>query len=209
MNCGLGNLFDLKRELLLSSDASGTDFDSAVQELGLGVASLMEGYCNRRFARMENDQHAFDPYTAFITLRRYPIESIASVELRSSTAQGFLVQSGQPENFRRESGLVLFGGILGGLTETGRITWTGGYFFSTLEPTDDGYPEALPEGAEQLPHALKLAWLKQCKYYWDRSSIENRAKAGFTDKEAARFVQIEDDLLETTKRMLDPFRRLA
>ncbi len=207
MNCGLGNLFDLKRELLLASDASGTDLDAAVQELGLGVASLMESYCDRRFARLEDDQFDFDPYSNFTTVRRYPIESIASISLKQDVTEGFVIQDGQPQNFRRESGIVFFGCNLGFPQDTGRIVWTGGYFFEHLEPDDVDYPTTMPTGAEPLPLDLKLAWLKQCKFFWDRRSIEDRAKAGFKTGEG--FLLVADDLLATVKRTLDQYRRFA
>lgn len=207
MNCGLGNLFDLKRELLLASDAAGTDLDGAVQELGLGVASLFESYCNRRFARLENDQIDFDPYSYFTTVRRYPIESIASISLRESMDADFVVQDSQPQNFRRESGLVFFGTYLGGPQDTGRLVWTGGYFFEQLEPDDVDYPTALPTGAEPLPLDLKLAWLKQCKFFWDKRSIEDRAKAGYKTGEG--FLLPTEDLLIPVKVTLDKYRRFG
>lgn len=209
MNCGLGNLASLKSELLLASDAETSTYDALLASLGQGVAAMFESYCDRRFERMENDSIEFDAQTVFVTLPRYPIESIASVEIRAGGGAEFTAADGQPWNWRRESGIVAFGGLLGGPYDTGRVTWSGGYVIEFLEPTDEGYPTQLPAGALWIPKDLQLAWVKQCKYLWDRSGMENQAKAGFTEKDSARFLTLEDGLIKVASQILDAYRRFA
>ena len=203
MNAGLGNLTDLKRALLMPEEREGTDFDEGVQAIGLGVAAMFESYCGRRFARVVGDTFEFDAYRLSFVVPRYPIEAITSLELRSTIAEGFVVQEGQPTNFRRESGILFFGSVLGGPEDTARCTWTGGYWW---DESEDGSGEK-PAAAQLLPADLKLAWLQQSKFYWDRASIVERAKAGF--KEGDGFLTADSELIATVKLTLDKYRRMG
>jgi hypothetical protein len=47
-----------------------------------------------------------------------------------------------------------------------------------------------------------------CKYLWDRSSIENSAKAGFST-ELEKFITAQSDLPVFVKNGLEPYRRFA
>lgn len=212
MNCGLANLHTLKRELLLAGEVESEDAlrDEKLAQLGLGVARLFDSQTARKLTRAEDEQVEFEAARSFLVVPRYPIESVSLVELRSSLADGFVEQEGQPLNFVRESGIVKFGGWLGDYYNTGRITYTGGYFVEELEPDDDDYPSELPDGAEAVPQDLVYAWILQCKFFWERSGIESRAKAGVPGSVADKgFIVASEDLLDAVKLTLNQYRRLA
>lgn len=203
MNAGLSNLTNLKRELLLASDAAGTDYDASVTALGLGVASMFEAYCDRKFFRVVDDVFECSADRYSVVVPRYPIEAINSVEMRDSIASGWEEQPDMPDNYLPEAGLVQFGAPPGVWPATLRITYTGGYWWDTTEDSSG----TKPAGATAIPSALVSAWHLQCKFFWDRRSMEDRAKAGFSDKDAARFIAPDDELLSSVKTLLAAFRR--
>jgi hypothetical protein len=90
MNAGFSSLAWLKARLLLASDAAGTAYDDAVVALGLGVASQCEDFCGRKFGRMAGDVHETRGDRTFVVVPRYPVESVASVQSRASSAEAWL-----------------------------------------------------------------------------------------------------------------------
>lgn len=205
MNLGLGNLTELKRELLLAADAAGTDNDTAVAALGLGMARRFESFCGRRFERVVDDTVEFPADLDAYIVPRYPLEEVSEIAVRENVAQGWVVQSSS-HNFNRLSGQVFLEGPLSGGWAQTRLTYTGGYFFETLEPDDDNYPTEQPAGSEPLPLDLKLAWFLQCKFLWDRRSLVEKAKAGFKDGEG--FTGADTKLLPEVEATLNSYRRM-
>ena len=204
MNAGFSSLSALKRELLLPADAAKTENDASVLALGLGVASLFESLCDRKFRRMNMvDSFAADR-TYWIT-RAYPIEQVISVEVRRDYASGFEIVTGQPSNVVELSGKVDFLGFLGAYGETGRLTYRGGYWWDESENAT----ETLPEGATPLPEDLRAAWVLQCRWFWDRRSISDRAKAGFAKDSEGGFATPSDDLLQPVRSIMATYRRIA
>lgn len=202
MLAGFGTLTTLKRELLLPAEAATSSRDDAVLDMGRGVAGLIERYCGRAFLRKEGDVRTFPGIERMIGLRRYPVEAVTSVELRSSVDEGYVVVDGQPLNFDPDSGIVKFGYSLGGDYSVGRITWTGGYW---IDPTDDG-SDTMPADAVELPYDLKLAWLLQAKNLWDQRNLIDRAKAGVRSGEG--LLGGETKIIPVVADMLAPYRRM-
>lgn len=163
MNLGLGNLNDLKTFILPESIRAQTDKNAVLQSIGKGVSGLMERMCNRWFARTVGAQDVFSADRDGWTLSRFPVESITSVEVKTTDAEGWVAQTGLIDVSHLERGLILFSGLPADPRSLVRITYTGGYFFETLEPTDGGYPTATPSGSTAVPDSLKLAWLSQCQ----------------------------------------------
>lgn len=206
MNCGFSNLKSLKQELLLAADLSGTDNDASVAALGLGVAALFESACARKFRREVGWVDQFSADREFWIAQRYPIETVTAVEIRRGYASGFVAQSGQPANVNELSGQFYFGGTLGAYGETARITYTGGFWWDESETT----PGTMPTGATLLPEDLRAAWVMQCRWFWERRSITDRAKAGFAEDTAALgFAGSQDDLLMPVRQVLAAYRRIA
>lgn len=202
MDAGFSNLTFLKKRLLLASDVSGTDYDEAVLSLGLGVRGLFEDECDRSFARQQNAVWEAPADRDYVILPIYPLESVATIELRDNLTDGW--KADEAMNILPDSGIVYFVGALGSYGSTVKITYTGGYWWDT---TENG-TGSLPSGAYPVPQGLVLLWAQFCKYIWDRSSIENSAKAGFST-ELERFITKESDMPLFVKSGLMPYRRLA
>lgn len=204
MNAGFSSLSALKRELLLPADALRTENDAAIVALGLGVAALFESQCDRKFGRIVYiDTFAAD--RSFWITRSYPIEQVHAVQVRRDYASGFQLVPGQPSNVIEMSGKVDFLGYLGAYGEIGRISYTAGYWW---DESEDG-SLTLPEGATALPEDLRAAWVMQCRWFWERRSITERAKAGFAKDSADGFATPAEELLQPVRSILTSYRRIA
>ncbi len=206
MNVGLSNLATLKAWLLPSGLVSGTDYDGQIAAIGKGVAGQMEKSCNRLFGRTVSDTFECSGDRAHVSLPRYPIETVTTVEVRTDIAAGFVAQTGAILNNALQAGLIYFGADIATHFDRLRITYTGGYFFETLEPTDMGYPTATPSGSFALPSDLLLAWKLQCEHVWGQ-----RDKLGLAvgDKPTATPPLAQIELLPTVLATLSSFRRHA
>lgn len=168
MNCGLGNLDSLKKHLLAGTMSTNTDFDGIIADLGRGVAASFEKYCNRKFFRQANDQYVVSADRDHAYVPRYPMEQFTSIELKADITVGWELQTGLVLNVNNESGLVYWGAGISFQWAQMRITYTGGFWWETLEPDDDAYPSQMPAGATPLPDDLRLAWLLQCRHVWSK-----------------------------------------
>jgi hypothetical protein len=205
MNAGFSNLAFLKSRLLLAADAEGTSYDDAVAALGLGVVGLFEALTDRKFERVENDIWEASATRRFSVVPRYPIEEVSKVELRTDMQSGFIEQVGLPQNFNPQAGIVYFGFAPGYDGCTVRVTYTGGFWWDTEEDNSG----TMPDGATLIPQGLVQAWVLACKFLWDRQSIEDRAKAGFSDKELERFITSDTKLPDLVTQTIEKFRRFA
>jgi hypothetical protein len=165
MNCGLSNLDALKRELLPSGLRSGRTFDETIIALGQGMAGIFDTETNRLLARQVDATASWSADRDHVYVPRYPIESVSRVEV-SEDGSTWETVSGEPVLWDATTGLVRFGGTVGGYDERVRVTWTGGYWFSTVEPDEEGYPETAPDGATALPAALRYAFFVACRAAW-------------------------------------------
>ncbi len=208
MNAGLGNLDSLKKHLLASSLKAETKFDDVIQDIGLGVAGMIEQFCDRRFARVTGDQAVLQADRASFLLPRYPIESITQVELKLADSDQFQVQDiSLIESTSALAGIVYLAdnGDGGPFWSQVRFTYTAGFWFETLEPQDAGYPSDQPDGAYLLPPELRLAWLLQCREMWNKI---DKLNMGIADKPDVQSAIGTLDLAPMVKRMLNSYRRL-
>lgn len=196
MNAGFGNLDSLKRHLLAGSMAGETRFDQVIVDVALGVAGAMENFCNRKFARAVGDKAVFQADRASFILPRYPLEAVTAVEAKATDGDGWVAQE---LSFIQATSLA--SGIIylqeqpdaGPYWSQVRFTFTGGYWFETLEPDDENYPSAMPDGATPLPAELRLAWLLQCREVWNK-----------IDKIGAGLVDVPDNQTKTGVLDLSP-----
>lgn len=213
MNAGLANLDTLKRQLLAEALQSSTQFDTALTNVGLGVAAQLEKFCNRKFARTVADTFTCYADRSLIILPRYPVESVSAIAQKSDEATGFVSLGSVSSiiaSIDSDRGILQFGAQLGSYLEQVRITYTGGYFWNILEPTDGGYPTALPAGATALPDDLKLAWLLQSAYAWqvkDKLGADITTTGSAAPNVAGSLAGL--DLVPAVKEMLNPHRRFA
>lgn len=187
MNAGLCNLTTLKQLLLPGTLGTGdTRFDLALQVLGNGVRGAFEQFCNRRLAYLESDTVDFLGNRPHYYLPRFPISSVSKIEMRYFQTDDWSEITGQPISISYENGMIAFGYTLGREPLRVRATWTGGYWFETKEPGEDGYPStkptitdpvALRNGAvvASLPDELLAAFLWQCETVW-----QSRDKLGLS-----------------------------
>ena len=161
MDLGLGNLAELKARLLPASYTQ-TGFDTVIAQIGRGVASMFDGYCNRSFGRVagEKDYFTGDRFTWIVN--RFPLEVVTTLEVRDSLDAGWVVQSGLIINQQESAGLIQFGAALGNHYSQVRLTYTGGYWYDTTEDNTG----TLPTGATQLPNDIKEAWFLACENVW-------------------------------------------
>jgi hypothetical protein len=209
VNAGLSNLATLKSWLLPSGMVEGTDYDAQILAIGLGIAGQLEEFCNRKFARVEDDTFEVSADREHVVLPRYPIEEVSALELREDLATGWVDQGEISVALRQiyaKSGLVEIGVALGTTEALLRFTYSGGYHWEQLEPDDDGFPTALPEGATTLPDNLLLAWKLQCEWVWNK-----RDKLGLSIGEKPDNVfsgsLSKVVLLDGVKELLRPFMR--
>lgn len=206
MNAGLSNLATLKLHLLPGTMQSDTRFDSVLTDIGRGVAAAMDKFCNRKFARAADDTFEFPTARDFVILPRYPVQSVASVQLRYSVAEGWQTFAEAVINRDDSAGIVYFGYHLGSRWTQGRITFTGGFWFEDKEPADGGYPTTQPNSSTALPADLRLAWLLQCAHVWDS---KDRLGVGLTEKPKEQSALITLELAPQVKQMLSGFIRYA
>jgi hypothetical protein len=178
LNSGFSNLATLKAWLLPASLVAGSDYNTPIRAIGLGVAGQFAQHCNRKFGRVVDDEFDFPADIRHVCVPRFPIEEVTVVELRSSLADGFVDQGEVDEaieNLRESAGLVHFFAPLGTARETVRLTYTGGFWWNEQEPSytppvtptaEDPDLSVLPTGATALPDELKHAWLLQCEQVW-------------------------------------------
>jgi hypothetical protein len=109
MNAGFSNTDTLRNFLLGNGLSAERKFDAAIMAIGLGMAGLCETFCNRQFAYLENDTLIFSGDRSHYYLPRFPIVSIAKVEMRYFIADAWTSITGQPISWNPESGLLHFG----------------------------------------------------------------------------------------------------
>lgn len=167
MNAGFSSLSYLKSQLLAEAQRQYEDYDDTLTALGQGVAAAFEKFCNRKFYRTEDDTVTFSGAREVFVLPRYPVENVTAIELQSTYAGGWVAQDvSQVLQVNLVSGLVRFGGTLGSDLDLYRLTYTGGYWWSTTESADG--TETAPAGAASLPADILEAWLQQCHVVWDK-----------------------------------------
>lgn len=169
MNAGLSNLATLKSWLLppAMAVASNTTYDDQIAAIGLGVAGLLEKHCARKFQRTVGDTYEAAAERTHFVLPRYPVEAITAIHMRDAgSATWTSLGTTIIDQTYDAAGLVELDGAQGTWRERIRFTYTGGYFWETLEPAAQGYPTAVPAGSTAVPSDLLLAWRLQCEHVW-------------------------------------------
>ena len=212
MNAGLSNLAGLKAHLLPATMQNSGTYDQVILDLGLGLASMFEGFCNRKFSRMSGDTYTVNAQRMALVLPRYPIESIDALAIFSdaNTSWETLVVNDNIVSWEADTGLVNFGSQLGEATAKVRVTFTGGYWWQTDEPGE--VQQAQPSGSTVLPDALKTAWILQCRQAWsviDRLGLTIGIAKGGPAAGVANQVLSELDMVPQVKSALERFRRFS
>ena len=194
----LGNLATLKRWLLPDTWQSETQKDTVIQELGLGVARAIEGFCNRKFGRaVAQVSPVLAANSRVFFCDRYPLESKPTVEMRSSGSDTWTAQSGVVSQWNPNTGIIYFDTPLGTDFDALRVTTTGGFWIDSSETT----PTNQPANSTLLPEGIKAAWLIQCRHKWTIFGLQKNI-GETTERESGFVSSIESDLLPTVKQAL-------
>lgn len=168
MNLGLGNLTELKTQLLPEALRADASYDAMLTAIGKGVADSLANYCNRLFGYVADDTYIVSADRIHVYVPRYPFVSVTSVELKTDETAGWVAQTANSIVTKNgESGLIYLGGAMGPHWGHLRFTYTGGYWFDDSEDSSG----TLPSGATALPNDLKLAWYLQCKKVWEVNDV--------------------------------------
>lgn len=203
MDLILGNLAALKRRLLPSTMLAQATYDAVITQIGRGVGSLFDRHCNRELVRVAGAVDQFSADRMSWVLRRYPVESITSIEARSSMTDGWVALSPNDviRNRDDEAGLVRFGAVQGDESSELRITYTGGYWVDTSE---DG-SAVQPPGATALPFDLVEAWYLQCEAAW---GSRDKLGAGLVKDSNREAPILGLDIVPKVKRILEKHVRM-
>jgi hypothetical protein len=201
---GLGTLGQLKRFLLSAGIVAETTYDEALTFIGKGVAGAFDRYCNRTFKRGASITEDFRGGTDLLLLARYPVESIASVGLKTVGESAFTSQGDVIDTAALETGCLLLTATTGTERDQLRVTYTGGYWYDT---SDDG-SGSQPSGSTLLPTDIQLTWLLECQHVW-----QSRDKLGIehTQGDGTALLNTRLGILELSpfsKAALEPYRRL-
>lgn len=199
LDAGLCTLAHLKSRILPEAARMDTEYDAALCKLGLAIAGRMEGHCARKFARLSGAVDEFSALTLSVCLRRLPLETITSVQIRAFT--------GVPETYDGDyqtdlsAGLISFSAIPGHSTERIIVTYTGGYWL------DDENGSTLPAGATALPDDLLETFVSEVQLHAEtRGMFSAVGLRSGSEKDKARLINgLSEDALEA----LRPYRRFA
>ncbi len=170
MNIGLGNLTELKGQLLAASLRADTNYDAVISGIGLGVANYFDQYCNRTFGRTAGQVDTFSGDRRHWYLNCFPVESISALAKKDDESDGFVSYALPPDPssliqaMQMDQGYIMFIALQGYYWSRIQVTYTGGFWFDT---TEDG-SGVMPAGATPLPAAVKSAWYLQCQHVWKR-----------------------------------------
>lgn len=206
MDVGFSNLETLKRLILAESMQSNKAFDNQIITLGVGIKNQFENFTNRNFARLVGAQEVFPADRCEFLVSRLPIEVVTLAEKKKCETDGFVAQCAEfIRIIDQANGIINTGDIDAGRHfEQIRFTYTGGFFWNTLEKGDPNYRAQLPAGAAALPNDLFFAWVNQCKHMW-----KNQDKLGLDllndgDIKSLRFPQ---DFAPTIEATLNSYKR--
>jgi len=200
MNLGLGNLTELKGQLLAASLRTDTNYDAVISGIGLGVAGQIDRYCNRRMARVAGEQDVFSGDRRHWYLSRFPVETISLCEKQDDVEDGWVALPELIQAQQLDQGYVMFVAVQGYYWSRLRITYTGGFWFDT---TEDG-SGVMPAGATGLPGDVKLAWYLQCQNVWKRWE---KIGAGITERPELSGAVGQLELARAAQELLNGFRR--
>jgi hypothetical protein len=207
MNAGLGNLTELKGQLLAASLRTDTNYDAVITGIGLGMANLFDQFCNRTFCRTAGMVDTFSADRRHWYLRCFPAETITGIARQDSAAEGFTASALPPDpssliqQMQLEQGYIMFISLQGYFFSRIRVTYTGGYWFDT---TENG-TGVMPGTATALPAAVKSAWYLQCQEVWKRWDKLGAQIAEDPDKQPA----LEGvELVPLVEQLLRPFKRM-
>lgn len=198
LNAGLSTLIHLKSRILPAAAATETTWDAALGKLGLAIAARMEAACNRKYERTVGAVDTFSAWTLGVTLKRYPVETITTVQVRDSAG---LLAATTDYTLDADAGMLSFGTVPGTRDERLVITYTGGFWLDPLTGA------TLPAGATALPDDLLELWLAEVQAHAEARGLFGAL--GLRPQKDADKAKLLTGLSENMISGLAPYRRFA
>src|SRR6266480_1820316 len=123
------------------------------------VTARFVAECNRIFDYGAGLIYEFRANQLHILVDHPPIELVSQFHLKTTEAEGWILQSGIDYLLGPQKSLIELAGPLGTSRQLGRVTYTGGYIL----------PGATPTGNQiALPDEIELACVEQAAYWYQR-----------------------------------------
>jgi hypothetical protein len=171
-------------------------YDDMLTNVIAGYSDRFDRICNRKFGRQVNAVEEFPADQMEICPVRWPIESVASFDLKTKEADGWQAVTPAPSYLVRNACVVSLNGALGCRHQQGRVTYTGGY---VLPGTTVG------AGQTALPSDIEQACVEQVAYWFENHNtigiVSSTATAG------TRVAQV--DLLPGVVEVLKKYTRVT
>ena len=157
MSLYIVQLEEMKRDLGLTDPQD----DANLSMWMTGLQDRFEDYCHRKFLRSTSEVEIFDGDTTSLFLRRYPVETIATVHIdvdQDWDADSLLTSDDYLLNAAR--GALLYGRGTCPWPEGNqhiRVAYTGGYVAAG---------QAVGDGQTAMPDSLRRAFVMQMGFEW-------------------------------------------
>src|SRR3989442_349937 len=123
------------------------------------VSARFTAQCNRIFDYAANLTYDFRADATNLIVHRPPIESVSSFYLKSTEAEGWLLQSAIDYLLLPEKAVIELAQPLGTSQQLGRVIYTGGYVLPGANPAGNQIP---------LPDDLEQCCIEQVVYWYQR-----------------------------------------
>ena len=167
--------------------------------LAAAIAAFSERFdreCNRKFARQENAVEEFPADQLEICPACWPIESVASFDIKSNETDGWQTVTSAPSYLMRNACVISLTSPLGWRHQQARVTYTAGYVL----------PGATPgAGQTALPADIEQACIDQVAYWF-----LNRTTPGLISVTVTSGAHVQTiDLLPSVAAVLQKYQRMT
>jgi hypothetical protein len=171
----LTQLATVRARLEIAGD--DTSHDDLLSRAIEAVSARFDRECNRALARTVGATQEFPATETEVVARCYPVETVTKFEVKTSEADGWVVQSGTSFLVRQGCVISLAAPLSWsspGGEGLGRVTYTGGYVLPGAAPASG--QTALPADLESAAVEQVAAWFQQrdklgLVRHWPKSGV--------------------------------------
>jgi len=180
----------------LGLDLFDTTDDPLLTSLLKHVSARFAAECNRVFDYGTGLTYEFRADQINILVDHTPIQAVTQFDVKSSEAEGWLLQSSISYLLSPSRTVIELAQPLGASRQLGRVTYTGGYILPGTSPT--GNQIALPDDLEQV-------CIEQVAYWYQRREQLGLTSVSNGDTTVQQFQS--SDLLPQVKSVLAHYER--
>ena len=188
----LAQITTVKTRLGITSGVDDTILTNFIRH----VSGRFDQVCNRRFERLVNATYEFEAGAREILPDRFPIETVASFDLKTTESEGWVSQTGYDFIIRRSCAVSLYA-ILGYSYQLGRMTYTGGYVTPGTTPGS---------GQTALPDEIEQSCVEQVSYWYQQRKQLGLISVSEGGASASKLAQLE--LLPNVQAALKQYIRV-